>query len=81
MVTKTMMGTNSVFRGRHLGLAALVLAQWATLACGKSSVQAAPATPASLVSVVKASAQDVPRYLDEIGRNDPEFHRPRTLRR
>jgi len=40
-------------------------------ACGKANVQAAaPAgPPAPLVSVVQASARDVPRYLDEIGRN------------
>jgi multidrug efflux system membrane fusion protein len=37
--------------------------------CSKGNVQAAPAMPAPLVSVVKASAQDVPQYLDEIGRN------------
>jgi multidrug efflux pump subunit AcrA (membrane-fusion protein) len=29
----------------------------------------APATPPPLVTVVKATAQDVPKYLDEIGRN------------
>lgn len=40
-----------------------------TAACSRNSVQAAPAMPAPLVSVVKATAQDVPRYLDEIGRN------------
>jgi multidrug efflux system membrane fusion protein len=38
--------------------------------CGRSKVQAAaPALPAPLVTVVKATAQDVPKYLDEIGRN------------
>src|ERR1700721_2138880 len=37
--------------------------------CRRSNVQAAPAMPAPLVTVVKASAQDVPKYLDEIGRN------------
>lgn len=41
-----------------------------TAACSRSSVQAAaPAMPPPLVSVVKATAQDVPKYLDEIGRN------------
>src|SRR6202051_4956912 len=37
--------------------------------CTRSNVQAAPAMPAPLVTVVKATAQDVPVYLDEIGRN------------
>ena len=40
-----------------------------TTGCSKSSVQAAPAMPAPLVTVVNATAQDVPKYLDEIGRN------------
>jgi hypothetical protein len=31
---------------------------------------AAPAMPAPLVTVVKATAQDVPNYLDEIGRSN-----------
>src|SRR5437867_6335206 len=40
------------------------------LGCSRGKVQAAaPAFPVPLVTVVKASAQDVPRYLDEIGRN------------
>ena len=58
-----------VFRNQHLMLAATVLALAATVACSKGNVQAAPAMPVPLVSVVKATAQDVPRYLDEIGRN------------
>lgn len=37
--------------------------------CGKSNVEAAPMMPAPLVTVVNATAQDVPKYLDEIGRN------------
>jgi membrane fusion protein, multidrug efflux system len=45
------------------------LALIATAGCSRSNVQAAPAMPAPLVTVVKATAQDVPRYLDEIGRN------------
>jgi multidrug efflux system membrane fusion protein len=59
----------NVFRNQHLMLAATVLALAATVACSKGSVQAAPAMPLPLVSVVKATEQDVPRYLDEIGRN------------
>ena len=43
---------------------------FAMTACGKSDVQAAPAMPPPpLVTVVKAMSQDVPKYLDEIGRN------------
>src|ERR1700688_4802209 len=52
----------------RLGLAAVLLL--ATAGCSRSNVQAAaPAMPAPLVTVVNASAQDVPKYLDEIGRN------------
>ncbi|MFZ3339794.1 MAG: efflux RND transporter periplasmic adaptor subunit [Terriglobales bacterium] len=61
-------GTNA-FYNRRLALAGALLAILATVACSKGNVQAAPATPAPLVTVVKATAQDVPRYLDEIGRN------------
>jgi multidrug efflux pump subunit AcrA (membrane-fusion protein) len=50
-----------------LGCAAVLLL--ATAGCSRSNVQAAPAMPAPLVTVVKATAQDVPKYLDEIGRN------------
>ena len=67
---KTTLKTNVIFRNGHLALAAAVLTLLATVACSKGNVQAAaPAMPAPLVSVVKATAQDVPRYLDEIGRN------------
>ncbi len=40
-------------------------------ACNKNNVQAAgpSAPPPPLVTVVQASAQDVPKYLDEIGKN------------
>jgi len=52
----------------QLGLAALLLL--VTAGCSRSNVQAAaPAVPAPLVTVVNATAQDVPKYLDEIGRN------------
>jgi membrane fusion protein, multidrug efflux system len=51
-----------------LGFAAVLLL--ATAGCSRRNVQAAaPAMPAPLVTVVKATAQDVPKYLDEIGRN------------
>lgn len=58
-----------VFRNQNLMLAATALALAATVACSKGNVQAAPAMPPPLVAVVKATTQDVPRYLDEIGRN------------
>jgi membrane fusion protein, multidrug efflux system len=49
-------------------LAVLWLLQ--AIGCSSGKVQAAPAgPPPPLVSVVKARTQDVPRYLDEIGRN------------
>src|SRR6266481_3160074 len=53
----------------RLGFLAVLLPLLA--ACNKNNVQAAgpSAPPAPLVTVVQASAQDVPRYLDEIGRN------------
>lgn len=50
-----------------LSAAALVLL--ITAACSRSNVQAAPVMPAPLVTVGRASAKDVPQYLDEIGRN------------
>ncbi len=57
------------FRWRWLGPAALLLALIAT-GCSRSNVQAAaPAMPPPLVTVVRATAQDVPKYLDEIGHN------------
>jgi len=63
-----MVRTTSNLRYERLGLAAVLLL--ATAGCSRSHVQAAaPAMPAPLVTVVKATAQDVPKYLDEIGRN------------
>jgi len=60
--------TTSNLRYGRLGLAAVLLL--VTAGCSRSNVQAAaPAMPAPLVTVVKATAQDVPEYLDEIGRN------------
>jgi len=49
--------------------AALLLLLLATAGCSKNNVQAAPAMPIPLVTVASATAQDVPKYLDEIGRN------------
>jgi len=66
---KTTVKTDVIFRNGHFALAAVVLTLLTTVACSRNSVQAAPAMPPPLVTVVKATAQDVPRYLDEIGRN------------
>ena len=56
---------------REVELAVAIAVLVMTAACSRSNVQAAgPAMPPPpLVTAVRASAQDVPRYLDEIGRN------------
>jgi membrane fusion protein, multidrug efflux system len=56
---------------KHLGVSALLLLVVTLAACSKNNVQAAgPAgPPPPLVTVEQASAQNVPRYLDEIGKN------------
>ncbi|HEX4605565.1 MAG TPA: efflux RND transporter periplasmic adaptor subunit, partial [Candidatus Angelobacter sp.] len=56
---------------KHPGFSAMLLLALALVACSKNNVQAAgpAAPPAPLVSVVQTSAHDVPKYLDEIGRN------------
>ena len=66
---KTLVKTTQIVPDIYLALAAVVLALLATVGCSKTTVQAAPAMPTPLVTVVKAESQDVPRYLDEIGRN------------
>lgn len=55
----------------YLKFSAVLLLSLTLAACGRSNVQAAGPTgmPAPLVTVVQASAQDVPKYLDEIGKN------------
>jgi membrane fusion protein, multidrug efflux system len=64
----TMLRTYAFFRKVEFTLAAAALAS--SLACSRSNVQAAgPAMPPPLVTAVRATIQDVPRYLDEIGRN------------
>ena len=46
------------------------LALIAAVGCGRGSAKSAPATPlAPLVTTALAKSQDVPRYLDEVGRN------------
>ena len=67
---KTTLRNKLRVRESNLILAAAVLTLLAAVGCGKGSVQAAaPAMPPPLVRVVSATVQDVPRYLDEIGRN------------
>lgn len=71
MTGEMTMGNRASTSKGLLTLAATILAAAVMTACNKNNVQAAPAMPAPLVTVVKATAQDVPRYLDEIGRNTP----------
>src|ERR1700757_759759 len=61
--------SDGAFGKKYLAVAGLVLALSTITACGRNNVQAAPAMPPPLVTVIKATAQDVPKYLDEIGRN------------
>jgi len=64
------MNTNRTVRNHFAALSAAALVLLTTVACSRGNVQAAaPAMPAPLVSVVQATAQDVPVYLEEIGRN------------
>jgi len=58
----------AVLRKRFFAFAALA-ALLASSACSRNKVQAAPAMPPPLVTVAKATSQNVPRYLDEIGKN------------
>lgn len=54
----------------NLTLVAVMLPLVTTVACNRNNVQAAaPALPPPVVTVTRASVQDVPKYLDEIGRN------------
>jgi multidrug efflux system membrane fusion protein len=69
MFVKNSLRTNAFVSKGSLVLAGSMFVILTTAACSKSNVQAAPAMPAPLVTVVKATAQDVPRYLDEIGKN------------
>jgi membrane fusion protein, multidrug efflux system len=62
-----MLRTTIFFRNAELAFAAVVLL--ALMACSRGNVHAAPAMPPPLVTAVRATTQDVPRYLDEIGRN------------
>lgn len=61
--------TKGIFRRQYLLLVGLTLSLLTVTACSKGNGQAAPAMPPPLVTVAKATTQDVPEYLDEIGRN------------
>ena len=64
------MNRNWIFRTRYFAVCAMVLMLLTSVACSRGNVQAAaPSMPAPLVSVVRATVEDVPHYLDEIGRN------------
>jgi len=64
----TMLRTDVFFRNAKLAVA--VAALLVIAACSRANVHAAgPAMPLPLVTTVRATTEDVPRYLDEIGRN------------
>lgn len=66
MLTGTNKNRYGIQLASVLGFAGLLVAA----GCGKGNVQAAaPQMPPPLVTVVAAKSQDVPNYLDEIGRN------------
>jgi multidrug efflux system membrane fusion protein len=66
----TTVRANRIMEKNNLALVAVMLPLVATVACNRSNVQAAePAMPAPVVTVATATVQDVPKYLDEIGRN------------
>lgn len=69
MARETAAGKIRSFWKGTVTLGAAILAIAGMAACSRSNVQAASATPAPIVTVVKATAQNVPQYLDEIGRN------------
>jgi multidrug efflux system membrane fusion protein len=67
---KTMLKGHVISMKGRLALAGLALLPLAMTACNRGTAQAAaPAMLPPLVTVVSATAQDVPKYLDEIGRN------------
>lgn len=59
------------FIDRRIGFGMVLLSMLALSACSRSSVHASgpSAPPAPLVTVVQAGTHDVPKYLDEIGKN------------
>ena len=70
-MTNTRKWIHSILNHGRLGHAAALLPLLVVAACNRSNVQAAgpAALPAPLVSVIEAGARDVPKYLDEIGKN------------
>ena len=63
-------GTHIAVLGKkYFAVAAFATALLMIAGCNRNNVQAAPTLPPPLVTVVKATTQDVPKYLDEIGRN------------
>lgn len=68
---RTKVKGSSLAGGKLFGTMLLLAVAAAGVSCNRSNVRAeGPATlPPPLVTVVQATAQDVPRYLDEIGRN------------
>lgn len=69
MATKIILRAYIMFRSGYLTLAPLVLTLLTAVACNRDHVQAAaPAMPAPLVAVLRATAHDGPRYLDENSR-------------
>jgi len=65
VLEKTVLKTRFGMRGEFW----LLLLTFAASGCSRRQVQAAPAMPAPLVTLANATAHDVPRSLDEIGRN------------
>ncbi|HEY1470115.1 MAG TPA: efflux RND transporter periplasmic adaptor subunit [Candidatus Acidoferrum sp.] len=72
-LSSTRLGTagHAVLHGGASGFILLAPLLLVCVSCNRGSARAdSPATlPPPVVTVVKATAQDVPRYLDEIGRN------------
>src|SRR5262252_1350107 len=71
--TETQVKGTLAWGKRLLGSLLLLAVAAFSVSCGRSNVQAEgpAAPPPPLVTVAQATAQDVPRYLDEIGRNTP----------
>src|SRR5262249_16923913 len=68
---KPSLRNNFDFFSARILISLLPLSLLGLTACNRSDVQAAgPAMPPPLVTVVQAETHDVPRYLDEIGKNN-----------
>jgi membrane fusion protein, multidrug efflux system len=68
---KTSVRADRIMKKTNLALFAVMFPLAALVACNRNNVQAAAPEkmPAPVVTVATATVQDVPRYLDEIGRN------------